>query len=219
MHEYRGYFGSNVSMLLRRFAHHLASLGTHPQFFLSSATCANAREHAENLTGLKFEEVNASDGFRPSRHFYFIQPAIPDFQYWDILQLRTVNAGLACIAQGKAVLAFCPTRNFAESCHRTAMREVEKLRQDGRTSIDPQTIRVFRAGLSTDMRHEIQEGLKSGAVRLVFTTNALELGIDIGGLDGVILAGFPDSMMSAWQRIGRAGRRWDSPPGVDTSPH
>lgn len=210
MHEYRGYFGSNVAMLLRRFAHHLASLDTHPQFFLSSATCANALEHAENLTGLKFEEVNASNGFRPLRHFYFIQPAIPDFQYWDILQLRTVNAGLACIAQGKAVLAFCPTRKFAESCHRIAMREVEKLAQAGLTSIDPQTIRVFRAGLSTDMRHEIQEGLKSGAVRLAFTTNALELGIDIGGLDGVILAGFPDSMMSAWQRIGRAGRRWDS---------
>ena len=196
MHEYRGYFGSNVAMLLRRFAHHLASLGTHPQFFLSSATCANAREHAENLTGLEFEEVNASNGFRPLRHFYFIQPSIPDFQYWDILQLRTVNAGLACVAQGKAVLAFCPTRRFAESCHRTAMREVEKLNQDGRVTIDPQAIRVFRAGLSTDMRHEIQEGLKSGAVRLAFTTNALELGIDIGGLDGVILAGFPDSMMS-----------------------
>ncbi len=210
MHEYRGYFGSNVAMLLRRFVHHLASLGTHPQFFLSSATCANAREHAENLTGLKFEEVNASNGFRPLRHFYFIQPDIPDFQYWDILQLRTVNAGLACIAQGKAILAFCPTRKFAESCHRIAMREVEKLAQNGRTSIDPQTIRVFRAGLSTDMRREIQEGLKSGTVRLAFTTNALELGIDIGGLDGVILAGFPDSMMSAWQRIGRAGRRWDS---------
>ena len=210
MHEYRGFFGSNVSMLLRRFAHHLTSLGAHPQFFLSSATCANAKEHAENLTGLKFEEVNASHGFRPFRNFYFIQPAIPDFQYWDILQLRTVNAGLACVLQGKAVLAFCPTRNFAESCHRIAMREVERLRQDSGIDINPRTIRVFRAGLSTDMRHEIQEGLKSGIVRLVFTTNALELGIDIGGLDGVILAGFPDSMMSAWQRIGRAGRRWDS---------
>ena len=139
---------------------HLASLGTRPQFFLSSATCANAREHAGNLTGLKFEEVNASNGFRPLRHFYFIQPSIPDFQYWDILQLRTVNARLACVVQGKAVLAFCPTRRFAESCHRIAMREDEKLGQDGRVSIDPQTIRVFRAGLSTDMRHEIQEGPK-----------------------------------------------------------
>ncbi len=90
------------------------------------------------------------------------------------------------------------------------MREVEKLVQNGQASIDPETIRVFRAGLSSEERHETQAGLKSGAVRLAFTTNALELGIDIGGLDGVILAGFPDSMMSAWQRIGRAGRQWDA---------
>ena len=210
MHEYRGFFGSNVAMLFRRFAYHLASLGVHPQFFLSSATCANAKEHAENLTGLQFEEVNASTGFRPLRKFHFIQPDIPDFQYWDILQLRTVNAGLACMTQGKSVLAFCPTRKFAESCHHIAMREVEKLREQDGVEINSETIKVFRAGLSTDERHEIQNGLKSGKVQLVFTTNALELGIDIGGLDGVILAGFPDSMMAAWQRIGRAGRRWDT---------
>ena len=210
MHEYRGYFGSNVAMLFRRFAHHLAQLGVYPQFFLSSATCANAREHAENLTGLTFAEINASEGFRPSRRFLFIQPDIPKHKYWDILQLRTVNAGLACLAQEKSVLAFCPTRRFAESCYPIAMRQVERLREQGRDDIDPDTIKVFRSGLSIDTRHKIQEGLKSGTVRLVFTTNALELGIDIGGLDGVILAGFPDSMMSAWQRIGRAGRNWDS---------
>ena len=209
MHEYRGFFGSNVAILFRRFAHHLLSLGVRPQFFLSSATCANAREHAENLTGLTFQEVNASTSFRPLRDFYFIQPDIPDFQYWDILQLRTVNAGLGCIAQGKSVLAFCPTRKFAESCHRIAMQQIEELRDQDGLHIDPEKIKVFRAGLGTEMRHDIQEGLKSGLVQLVFTTNALELGIDIGGLDGVILAGFPDSMMSAWQRIGRAGRRWD----------
>ncbi len=210
IHEYRGYFGSNVSMILRRFSHHLAQQGIHPRFFLSSATCANAREHAENLTGLTFEEVNASDSFRPHRKFYFVQPDIPAHQYWDILQLRTVNAGLACLVLGKSVLAFCPSRKFAENCHRIAMRKVENLREQGRTDLDPDSIKVFRAGLSKDMRHEIQESLKKGSVRLVFTTNALELGIDIGGLDGVILAGFPDSMMSAWQRIGRAGRNWNA---------
>ena len=67
IHEYRGYFGSNVAMILRRFSHHLAKQDVHPQFFLSSATCANAREHAENLTGLRFEVVNASNSMRPSR--------------------------------------------------------------------------------------------------------------------------------------------------------
>ena len=93
MHEYRGYFGSNVAMILRRFSHHLAARGVRPQFFLSSATCANAREHAENLTGRPFVEVNATNGMRPHRQFTFVQPDIPDFQYWEILQgLRVVKA-------------------------------------------------------------------------------------------------------------------------------
>ena len=210
MHEYRGYFGSNVAMILRRFSHHLAQQNIFPNFFLCSATCANAKEHAENLTGLSFREVNSNNSIRPRRQFYFIQPDIPDHQYWDILQIRTVKAGLACLVNGKSVLAFCPTRKFAENCILTANRELDKLHETCNTDIDSSQIRVFRAGLSVDERHAIQEGLKNGSVRLVFTTNALELGIDIGGLDGVILAGFPDSMMSAWQRIGRAGRNWTS---------
>ncbi len=210
MHEYRGYFGSNVALLLRRLSHHLASINTKPQFFLASATCANAQEHAERLTGLRFEEVGKANQFRPNRNFYFVKPDIPDHQYWKILQLRAVNAGLASLAMGKAVLVFCPTRNFAQECYRTARRRVDQLREEGFAELDMESIRVFRGGLSSEERHEIQDGLRNGSVRLAFTTNALELGIDLGGLDGVILAGFPDSMMSAWQRIGRAGRRWDS---------
>lgn len=125
IHEYRGYFGSNVSMILRRLSHHLAQRGIRPQFFLCSATCANAGEHARNLTGLPFEEVNASDSIRPQRQFYFIQPDIPDHKYWEILQFRTVRAGLACLANGKSVLAFCPTRKFAEACYPIAIREID----------------------------------------------------------------------------------------------
>ena len=210
MHEYRGYFGSNVSLLLRRLTHHLRTIGATPQYFLASATCANAREHAGNLTGLPFEEVNAADQLRPRRNYYFVKPDIPAYQYWGVLQLRTVNAGLASMAMGKSVLAFCPTRNFAEECYRTARHEVTRLREDGRADLDMNAVRVFRGGLSIKERHEIQDGLRDGAIRLVFTTNALELGIDIGSLDGVILAGFTDSIMSAWQRIGRAGRSWES---------
>ena len=165
---------------------------------------------AENLTGLDFAEVNASGGMRPKRDFVFVRPDIPDYQYWDILQLRAVLAGLACVAEGKSVLAFCPTRKFAEACYPIAMRELEKRDEAGEPLVDPSAVRVFRSGLSVDDRHAVQEGLKSGEVRLVFTTNALEMGIDIGGLDGIIMAGFPDSMMSAWQRIGRAGRSWDA---------
>lgn len=210
MHEYRGYFGSNVAMILRRFSHHLSNLGIHPQFFLCSATCANAQEHAENLTGLNFREINALSSMRPQRHFMFVQPDIPDHQYWDILQLRTVKAGLACLSKGKSVLAFCPTREFAETCYRIAMRELGKSGDEAKPLIDSSVVKVFKGGLGVDERHAIQAGLKDGSIRLVFTTNALEMGIDIGGLDGIIMAGFPDSMMSAWQRIGRAGRSWDS---------
>lgn len=210
IHEYRGYFGSNVSMILRRFSHHLSQLGAHPQFFLSSATAANAHEHAEQLTGLAFREVNAASSMRPNRRFWFVDPDIPPHRYWEILQLRAVNAGLACLATGRSALIFCPSRKFAEECHRMAMRRTDDLIAAGTQGIDRDAIKVFKAGLSAETRHEIQEGLKAGSVRLVFTTNALELGIDIGGLDGVILAGFPDSMMSAWQRIGRAGRRWNT---------
>lgn len=210
MHEYRGFFGSNVAMILRRFSYHLAAMGIKPQFFLCSATCANASEHAKNLTGLEFVEVNASNRMRPRRQFVFVQPEIPEHMYWEILQLRTVLAGLACVAKGKSVLAFCPTRKFAEACHPIAMRELEKYQETGRELLDPKAVRVFKAGLHTDERHAVQEGLKSGDVRLVFTTNALEMGIDIGGLDGIIMAGFPDSMLSAWQQIGRAGRSWDA---------
>ena len=210
MHEYRGYFGSNMSLLLRRFSHHLASMSASAQFFLASATCANALEHAEALTGLSFEEVSAADQFRPRRSYYFVRPDIPEYRYWRILQLRAVNAGLASMAMDRSALVFCPTRNFAEECYQTARRRVEQIREDGLADLDMDAIRVFRGGLSSDERHEIQDGLRDGSVRLAFTTNALELGIDIGGLDGVILAGFPDSMMSAWQRIGRAGRSWQA---------
>ena len=210
IHEYRGYFGSNVAMLLRRFSYHLASIGVRPQFFLCSATCANAKEHAINLTGLDFVEVKSDRGLRPKREFLFIKPDIPDHNYWDILQLRTVRAGLACVKQGKTVLAFCPTRKFAETCIKTANRELEKHSDTGQPLVHPESVKVFRSGLLVEERHEIQEGLKRGDVKLVFTTNALEMGIDIGGLDGVILSGFPDSLMSAWQRIGRAGRNWQS---------
>ena len=208
IHEYRGYFGSNLAMLLRRFRHYLHGLGAEPRFFLCSATCANAKEHAEELTGATFVEVNASTSVRPTRDFLFIRPQLREFNYWKIFQLRVVNAGLACLAEGKSTLIFCPSRKFAEQSHRLALRRIEELGDATPPCIGPDLIEVYRAGLSTKKRQDVQERLKRGEVRLVFATNALELGIDIGGLDGVILAGFPDSIMSAWQRIGRAGRSW-----------
>ncbi len=203
MHEYRGYFGSNMALLLRRFAHHLLSIGASPQYFLATATCANPEEHAKNLTGQDFEIVRASGKISPQRSFMFIDPDIPDFQFYNIFRLRIRNAALACMAEGKSVIVFCPTIRFADWCYDSALRECED------NGLDKNAIKLFKSGITSDEKFNVQQGMKDGSIKVVFSTNALELGIDVGGLDGVILAGFPDTVMSAWQRIGRAGRGWD----------
>ena len=110
MHEYRGYFGSHFSLLMRRFINFLnQKMNSNPQIFLSSATCANAVQHAENLTGLKFDAINANVNMRPKRHYHFINPTLPPHRYWQIFQWRIIKAGLACLEQDKSVLIFCPT--------------------------------------------------------------------------------------------------------------
>ena len=203
MHEYRGYFGGNMALLLRRFFLCLKRMGVSPQVFLSTATCANPVEHARNLTGREVELVSARNVFRPKRHFIFVNPAIRDFRYRDILGLRIELAALATLAEGLQTLVFCPTKGFLEDIFANCRRKLEKL------DVDPGLISPFHADLNRDEKQLIQQKVKAGDIRVVFTTNALELGLDIGSLDGVILAGFPPSIMSAWQQIGRAGRGWD----------
>lgn len=203
MHEYRGFFGSNMALLLRRFFLYLNRIGARPQVFLSTATCANPQEHARSLTGRDLELVSARDVMRPQRHFLFVNPAIPDFQYWDILRLRVERAALATLSEGLQVLVFCPTKRFLEAAFSNARKRAEEM------GLDPDHISAYHADLKPDRRQDIQEQIKAGAIRVVFTTNALEIGLDVGGMDGVILAGFPPSVMSAWQQIGRAGRGWD----------
>ena len=204
MHEYRGFFGGNVALLLRRFFLHLARIGSRPRVFLSTATCANPKEHARNLTGRDdLEVVSARDVLRPRRHFVFVDPDIPDFRYRDILQLRVEQASLAALRDGLQALVFCPTKRFLESAFSKTRAKAED------EGLDPDRVSAFHADLKNEKRQDIQQKVKAGEINIVFTTNALELGLDIGGLDGVILAGFPASIMSAWQQIGRAGRGWN----------
>ena len=203
MHEYRGFFGSNMALLLRRFFLYLNRIGASPQIFLSTATCANPQEHAELLTGRRMDLVSARGVLRPKRHFLFVDPEIRDFRYWDILRLRVEQAALAAMVEGLQVLVFCPTKRFLEAAFAQSQRSARE------RGLNPAQISAFHADLKPDDRQVIQEKIKVGDVRVVFTTNALEIGIDVGGLDGVILAGFPSSIMSAWQQIGRAGRSWD----------
>ncbi len=203
MHEYRGFFGGNMSLLLRRFFLHLNRIGVSPRVFLSTATCANPAEHARNLTGRDVEVVSARNVLRPKRHFMFVRPDIPDFRYREILQRRIEQAALTALSEGLQTLVFCPSKRFLEDAFRNAQTRAAGL------GLDADRISAFHADLKNDQRQDIQQKIKSGDITIVFTTNALELGLDIGGLDGVILAGFPPSIMSAWQQIGRAGRGWN----------
>ena len=228
MHEYRGYFGSNMSLLLRRFFHHLHNIGASPQIFLATATCANPIEHARNLTGKDSVLINATGKVAPKRHFIFIEPNIADFQFYRIFQVRIRNAALACMKDNKSVIVFCPTIRFAEWCYNSILNELDNLLKEEVDKLDADeeffekssllsdgfqkikdSIALFKRGITSEQKSAIQKGMKEGSINIVFSTSALELGIDVGGLDGVILAGFPDTVMSAWQRIGRAGRAWD----------
>ena len=98
---------------------------------------------------------------------------------------------------------FCPTKRFLEAAFSNSQRAASE------RGLDPEHISAFHADLRPERRQQIQEKIKAGEIRVVFTTNALEIGLDVGGLDGVVMAGFPPSIMSAWQQIGRAGRSWD----------
>jgi DEAD/DEAH box helicase domain-containing protein len=203
IHEYRGYFGTNVALLLRRFFARLGQLGVRPQVVLATATCGNAEEHAYRLTGRRCALVRATTAMRPERHFAFINPDIPDFRFHEIYRLRIARAALACVAGDLSTLIFCPSRRFAEEAAIRAKRDALEY------GIAPETIAPYRSGYEAELRREIEDGLRAGRFKAVFSTNALEIGVDIGRLDVCILAGFPDSVLSAWQRIGRVGRSWD----------
>lgn len=203
IHEYRGFFGTNAGLLFRRFLYKLKQLGVSPRIVLSSATCANPLEHAFRLTGLNFSLISDASNMRPERHLLFVDPDIPSYRFSDIFMLRVIRAALACLKMNLSTIVFCPTRKFVEEASRYAKNEARKF------ELDDECIVPYRSGYTAEERRSIEDGLRTGEYKIVFSTNALEIGIDIGRLDVCVLAGFPDNVMSAWQRIGRAGRAWN----------
>ena len=202
MHEYRGFFGANMGLLLRRFFLYLDSIGVNPRVFLSTATCANPAEHATNLTERDVERVSAENVLRPKRHFLFVNPDPRHYRHRESVRRRVEQAALTVLTQDLQALVFCPTKRFLEE----AFGNCQSIAKDKK--LDPDRISAFHADINATEKRRIQKEIKDGSISIVFTTNALELGLDIGGLDGVILAGFPPNIMSAWQQIGRAGRSW-----------
>ena len=203
-HEYRGYFGNHMALIVRRFLAKVNKMGARPKIFVATATCANPLQHADALTGRRFRHISAGNVLRPRRHFMFINHHIPDFDFKKIFNLRIVNAAMACLRLQYSVLVFCPSISFAEHAGRSARNAAEK------AALNPDNIAVFHSGLPSAEKNRVLREMQNDSLQVVFCTNALELGIDVKGLDGVILAGFPDNIAAAKQRIGRAGRSWKS---------
>lgn len=202
MHTYRGVFGSHVANVIRRLKRVANHYGSSLQFLLTSATIGNPLEHAEALIEERVQLIARDYSSRGEKHFLIYNPPIID----DTLGLRvgmqreSVRLATELINTGYQTILFGRSRKSVEFM-------LTKLRD--KSSIPPDTIRAYRSGYLPSQRREIEAGLRSGQVRAVAATTALELGIDIGGLDAAILAGYPGSIAGAWQQAGRSGRAYN----------
>ena len=203
MHTYRGVFGSHLANLLRRLRRVSRHYGADPQFILSSATIANPGELAEGLTERSVSLVNRSGAPRPERFFVFYNPPVVNPE----LGLRRSALNETRRIAGGFLKGNLQTIVFARSRTQTEVL-VKYLKRDIETRPDrTERIRGYRGGYLPKKRREIEDGIKNGSVLGVVSTNALELGIDIGGLDVAVIAGYPGTIASTWQQAGRAGRR------------
>ena len=191
IHTYRGVFGSNVAHVLRRLRRICGYWGANPQFIACSATIANPKELAEELTGLQFREITENGAPSAGRHFMFINP-------FDSPYTEAVHLFIECLRAGLKTIVFTKARKITELIYKWTIDRAPEFT----TKISP-----YRAGFLPKERREIEQRLFSGALLGVVSTSALELGVDIGGLDACILVGYPGSVSSTWQRAGRVGRQ------------
>jgi DEAD/DEAH box helicase domain-containing protein len=203
LHAYRGVFGSHLANILRRLQRVCRHYGSNPAFICSSATIANPRELAERLVGAPFELVEKSGAPRGEKFFLFVNPPVVNAQ----LGIRrsylaeTRRVAIEFLKRGLQLIVFAQSRLTTEVLT-TYLKEAFQ-GPPGAADV----IRGYRGGYLPLHRREIERGLRSGEVRCVVSTNALELGLDIGALDVAVMAGYPGTIASTWQRAGRAGRR------------
>lgn len=190
LHTYKGIFGSHIAHVIRRLRRIAAHYGSNPQFITSSATIANPKELAETITGLPFTLIQEDGAPRRGKRFLLLGPKESPYTAATDLLLR-------CIKKGLKTIAFAKARKIAELIYMWAKETDEELAE---------RIRPYRAGYLPKERREIEQGLFSERLSGVVATSALELGIDVGGLDACILVGYPGSIASTWQRGGRVGR-------------
>src|SRR5579872_4112990 len=203
LHYYRGVYGSHLANLLRRLKRICEFYNSSPRFICCSATIANPRELAEALTGDAFELVERNGAPRGEKYFIFYNPPVVNRQLGIrrgyINESRRV--ALEFIERDLQTLVFANNR-LATEILVTYLKDA-----CDRKPIPSDTVRGYRGGYLPRERREIEKHLRDGQIRAVVSTNALELGIDIGSLDAVVMAGYPGTIASSWQRAGRAGRR------------
>jgi DEAD/DEAH box helicase domain-containing protein len=203
LHAYRGVFGSHLANILRRLARVCRHYGSSPTFICSSATIANPQELAERLVGAPFSLVDQSGAPRGEKFFLFVNPPVvsPQLGIRRSYTSETRRVALEFLKRGLQLIIFAQSRLTTEVLT-TYMKDAV----EGPPGT-PEIVRGYRGGYLPLRRREIERGLRSGEVRCVVSTNALELGIDIGALDVAVMAGYPGSIAATWQRAGRAGRR------------
>ncbi len=203
LHSLRGVYGSHVANIFRRLRRLCEFYGSRPQFICSSATIGNPRELAEALSEREMTLVDDSGAPRGERYFAIYNPPVVNRQLG--IRKSALNCArdvsLSFLSKGLQTIVFAPSR-LATEVLVTYLKEALETKP-GSQGI----IRGYRGGYLPLKRREIERGLREGSVLGVVSTNALELGIDIGSLDAAVLAGYPGSVASAWQQAGRAGRR------------
>ena len=206
-HYYKGIFGSNVSLLIKRLKRIANFYGSNPQFILSSATLANPVELAEKLTGEEFELIDVDTSPSGDKDFILYNP-YKNFKRTNknsknapSIHQETEHIFLYLLLKDIQTLCFTVSRKIAELIAMWAKNDMAEHKRKLSSRITP-----YRAGYLASERREIEEGLKTREYLGVTSTNALELGINIGTLDAVIISGFPGTMVSVWQQGGRCGR-------------
>lgn len=204
-HVYRGVFGSHVACVLRRLRRVCARYGSNPRFILCSATTANPEEHAQKLVGLPFETIKDDGSPSGGKRFVFWNP--PVFEKARLAR-RSANSEAAhllaaLVSYGIRSLVFTRTRKLTELVYVYAVEAIP----GGKWSLMAQQISPYRGGYLPEERRRIEREFFSGKLRGLVATSAMELGVDVGGLDATVLTGYPGSVASAWQQAGRSGRR------------
>ncbi len=214
-HHYRGVFGAHVAQIVRRLRRVCAAYGAHPTFVLASATVADPALAAQRLTGLDVRAVTDDGSPRGEVTLGLWQPPlVPSGGDSGPLVRRSSTAEVAdlltdLVVEGVQTLAFVRSRRGAESVAITARRLLEEV-EPGLSA----RVAAYRGGYLPEERRALESALRSGRLVGMAATNALELGIDIAGLDAVLLAGFPGTRAALWQQLGRAGREGGDALGV-----